>query len=88
VFALTHGLLPAADVHETKDEFVIEIELPGFEQKELAIEVTEHTFVVKGERIEANEAERRTETVPARRPASSRRSSAASICPRTPTRST
>jgi HSP20 family protein len=57
-FALTPGLLPAADVYETKDEFVVELELPGFEQKELAIEVTDHTLVVKGERTEASEDEK------------------------------
>ena len=57
-FALTAGLLPAADVYETKDEFVVELELPGFEQKELAIEVTDHTLVVKGERTATNEDEK------------------------------
>jgi HSP20 family protein len=57
-FALTPGLLPAADVYETKDEFVVELEVPGFEQRELAIEVTDHTLVVKGERTEANEDEK------------------------------
>ena len=57
-FALTPGLLPAADVYETKDEFVVELEVPGFEQRELAIEVTDHTLVVKCERTEANEDEK------------------------------
>ncbi|MGZ4415745.1 MAG: Hsp20/alpha crystallin family protein [Gaiellaceae bacterium] len=45
--------LPAADVYETKDEFVVELEVPGFEEKELGIEVTDHTLVLKGERTEA-----------------------------------
>ena len=31
------ALLPAADVYETADEFVIELELPGYEEKELGI---------------------------------------------------
>jgi len=48
-------LFPAADVYETKDEFVVELEVPGFERKELGIEVTDHTLVVKGERTEAKE---------------------------------
>lgn len=57
-FVLTPGLFPAADVYETKDEFVVELEAPGFEQKELAIEVTDHTLVVRGERTEANKDEK------------------------------
>jgi HSP20 family protein len=57
-FALTPGLFPAADVYETKDEFVVELEVPGFEQKELAVEVTDHTLVVQGERTEPSEDEK------------------------------
>lgn len=48
-------LLPAADVYETEDEYVVEIEVPGFEEKELGIEVTDHLLRVKGERTEAKE---------------------------------
>jgi HSP20 family protein len=51
------SVFPAADVYETKDEFVVELEVPGFEQKELGIEVTDHTLVVKGERTEAKKEE-------------------------------
>ncbi len=43
---------PAADVYETDDEFVVELEVPGFEKKELAIEVTDHTLSVRGEHEE------------------------------------
>ena len=53
-------LLPAADVYETTDEFVIELEVPGYEEKELGIEVTDHTVTVKGERKEAKEEVERT----------------------------
>jgi HSP20 family protein len=49
-FGLTPTLLPAADIYETKNEFVVELEVPGFEEQELEIEVTDHTLVVKGER--------------------------------------
>ena len=52
-FGFTPSVVPAADVYETKDEFVVELEVPGFDQKELGIEVTDHTLVVKGERAEA-----------------------------------
>ncbi len=41
---------PATDVYETTEEVVFELEVPGFEQQELAIEVIDHTLVVKGER--------------------------------------
>jgi len=49
------ALLPPADVYETKGEFVVEVEVPGFEERELGIEVTDHTLVVRGERTEMEE---------------------------------
>ncbi len=48
-------LLPATDVYETPEEFVVELEVPGFEEKELEIEVSDHQLTVKGERKEARE---------------------------------
>jgi HSP20 family protein len=53
-------LLPAADVYETTDEFVVELEVPGYEEKELGIEVTDHMVTVKGERKEAKEEVEKT----------------------------
>ena len=47
--------LPAADVYETADEFVIELEVPGYEEKELGIEVSDHTVTVTGARVESTE---------------------------------
>jgi HSP20 family protein len=49
------ALLPAADVYETKDEYVVELEVPGYEENELGIEVADHTLTVKGERKEVKE---------------------------------
>jgi HSP20 family protein len=43
-------LLPAADVYETPEELVIELEVPGYEQDELGIEVSDHTVIVTGRR--------------------------------------
>jgi len=40
--------MPAADVYETPQEFVVELEVPGFEEKELRLEVTDHTLTVMG----------------------------------------
>jgi HSP20 family protein len=53
-------LLPAADVYETEDEFVVELEVPGYEEKELGIEVTDHTVTVRGERKETKEETEKT----------------------------
>ena len=52
--------LPAADVYETPGEYVLELEVPGFDEKELAIEVSDHTLTVKGERAEEKEEEGKT----------------------------
>jgi HSP20 family protein len=46
------ALLPAADVYETADEFVVELEVPGYDEKELNIEISDHTLKVTGERTE------------------------------------
>ncbi|HSB39187.1 MAG TPA: Hsp20/alpha crystallin family protein [Gaiellaceae bacterium] len=52
--------LPAADVYETDDEFVVELEAPGFEREELAVEVTDHTLTIKGTRKETTEEQEKS----------------------------
>jgi HSP20 family protein len=42
------ALAPAADVYETDDEFVVELEVPGYERKELSVEVFDHTLAIRG----------------------------------------
>jgi HSP20 family protein len=54
------ALVPNADVFETENEFVVELEVPGFEEKELEIEVTDHTLCVKGHRIDVKEEKEKT----------------------------
>ena len=49
------GLAPAADVYETDEEFVVELEVPGYEEKELSIEVSDHTLAVRGSREKTRE---------------------------------
>jgi HSP20 family protein len=44
------GLTPAADVYENGDEIVVELEVPGYEQNELNVEVADHTLAVSGHR--------------------------------------
>ena len=41
---------PAADIFETKDEFVFELEVPGYEEKELEIELSDHLLTITGKR--------------------------------------
>jgi HSP20 family protein len=43
---------PAADIYEADDELVVELEVPGYGEKELEIEVVDHTLTVRGERKE------------------------------------
>jgi HSP20 family protein len=47
--------LPAADAYETDGEYVFELEVPGYAKEELAVEVVDHTLVVKGARTEERE---------------------------------
>ena len=51
-FGFAPSIVPAADVYETENEFVVELDVPGFDHKELGIEVTDHTLVLTGEREE------------------------------------
>jgi HSP20 family protein len=52
--------LPAADLYETEGEVIVKLDVPGFEEKELAIEVADHTLTVKGERMEEKEEKEKT----------------------------
>jgi HSP20 family protein len=54
---LAPGIAPAADVYETDDEFVVELEVPGYAEKELSIEVYDHTLAIKGSREKIQEDE-------------------------------
>jgi HSP20 family protein len=52
--------VPAADVYETPDEYVFELEVPGYEEQELGIELFDHTMTVKGSRAETKEADEKS----------------------------
>jgi HSP20 family protein len=54
--ALTGAGTPATDIIETEREYVLELEVPGYEEKELDIEVSDHTLTISGHR----EAEKET----------------------------
>lgn len=59
-FGFAPTLLPAADVFETADEFVVEVEVPGYAEEELHVEISDHTLTVKGERSESREKQEKT----------------------------
>ncbi|HYA08184.1 MAG TPA: Hsp20/alpha crystallin family protein, partial [Gaiellaceae bacterium] len=44
----------------TDAEYVVELEVPGFDEQELAVEVTDHQLLVKGSREEETERTERT----------------------------
>ena len=54
------ALAPAADFYETEGEVVVELEVPGFEEKELEIVVSDHVLAVSGEREEEKERTEKT----------------------------
>ena len=54
-FGVAPAPLPAADLYETEKELIVELDVPGYDESELALEVTDHTLVVKGERGEEKE---------------------------------
>ncbi|HMN69606.1 MAG TPA: Hsp20/alpha crystallin family protein [Bdellovibrionales bacterium] len=47
--------MPAVDLHETTDSFLISVDLPGVEQKDVKIDVQDGRLVVKGERARQEE---------------------------------
>lgn len=58
-FGVAPAPLPAADMYETEKELVVELDVPGFDEKELALEVSDSTLTIKGERTsEKDEKER------------------------------
>lgn len=59
-FDIKPTTLPAADMYETDGEVVVELEVPGFEEKEIDIELSDHTLSVKGERKEEAEKVQRS----------------------------
>jgi len=44
--------VPATDIFETDNEFVLELEVPGFERDELSVEIDGQALVVTGRRAE------------------------------------
>ena len=53
-------IAPAADIIETKDEFVFELEVPGFEEKELGVELSDHLLTITGKRTVEKDSTEKT----------------------------
>ena len=51
---------PAADVYESNGEYVFELEVPGYEEKDLAVEVRDHMLTIRGEKSETKEEKQKT----------------------------
>lgn len=49
------ALAPATDIYETEDEYVVELDVPGFDEKELTVEVSDHTLAIRGVREQTKE---------------------------------
>jgi HSP20 family protein len=59
-FGVAPAALPAADLYETEKELIVELDVPGYDEKELALEVADHTLTVKGERLDEKEEKEKT----------------------------
>jgi HSP20 family protein len=59
-FGVAPAPLPAADMYETEKELVVELDVPGFDEKELALAVSDHTLTITGERLKEKELKEKT----------------------------
>jgi HSP20 family protein len=48
--------VPAVDMHATKDDLVVSVELPGVNEKDVSVSITGDLLTVKGERRFENQA--------------------------------
>ena len=56
-FGVAGGRLPTSDVLETEAELIVKLDAPGFDEKDLSLEVSDQTLAVKGEKSEATDDE-------------------------------
>ena len=49
---------PAADIYETKDDYVFKLEVPGLSKDDINIECNGNTLSIKGEKKEEKEVEK------------------------------
>jgi HSP20 family protein len=49
------GWVPAVDLHETEDAYILEADLPGMKKEDIQLSITEDVVTLKGERKEQSE---------------------------------
>ena len=54
------GWLPAADVHETKKDVVVALDVPAIDPKEVSISIVDDKLTIKGERKKEEEVKEET----------------------------
>ena len=59
-FGVAAAPLPAADMYETDKELVVELDVPGFAEKELELEILDHTLTITGEKLAEKEEKRKS----------------------------
>jgi len=55
LFALPFGwrhTVPPVDIEETDDAYIVTAELPGFDKKDIEIELRNNVLVIRGEKVE------------------------------------
>lgn len=45
------GFTPAVDVHETDEEYLVKVDLPGVKSEDVNIEVSENVLAISGSRV-------------------------------------
>jgi HSP20 family protein len=53
-------LTPAADVYETPEELIVELEVPGYEDNELGLQISDHMLTISGAHEATSEKVERT----------------------------
>ena len=49
---------PAADIYETKEDYVFELEVPGLKKDDINIELKDHNLSIKGDKKEEKEVKK------------------------------
>ena len=51
------GFTPAVDVHETTDDYLVKVDLPGVKPEDVNVEVNENVLSISGSRVPAETGE-------------------------------
>jgi HSP20 family protein len=52
-----YSWVPRADIHETKDDYLVQLDLPGMDKKDVKIKVEDNFLVISGERKSENKVD-------------------------------